>query len=181
MMVKADVAGARKYAAAYLGGIKPRWQELAGRKSSLTYSVELMREEMGLQVLQKRTLISYIPAVWLVRRAASCPYAFLLLDELQGIGAGLFGSGADTIKKACVERPKAQGNREQNGVRNLILSVLWVELQAFGLPKENKVRTGVRGITPSIGVVISDALHQIIGIKIEPGTIKAAVMATTKN
>ena len=180
-MATADVEEARKCAAEYMKRIEPRWQALAGRNASITYSVELMREAMGVVVGPEGTMVSYIPAVWLVGRAVSCPYAFQLLAELQGFGEDLIGSGADTIKQADVKRPKVQGNREQNGVRDLILAVLWVKLQAFGLPKENKVRKGVRTITPSIGVLISEVIQQIIGVKIEPATIRGAVLKMTKN
>lgn len=180
-MAGADIDGAREAADAYLEWIKPRWPELAGRSTKLTYSVELLWEKMCVSVTPEGTSVSFIPAGWLVQSAATSPYAYQVYTELRALGSQLIGSGADTIRGARVERPKAQGNREQNGVRDFIFSVLWVRLQEFGLPKENKVRKGVRPITPSIGVVISEAVQTVIGETIAPRTVLAAVLKTTKN
>jgi hypothetical protein len=180
-MRKADVEGARQYAKSYLDHIRPRWEELAGRDAPLKYSVELLRERMCIPVTAEGTEVSYFPAVWLVRSAATCPYAYQLYEELRALGGQLRGSGADTIRSASVKKPNAQGNRDQNGARDLILSVMWAELQNYGLPNENKVRKGVRPITPSIGAVISEAIQSVIGLTIEPRAIMASVFDRQKN
>lgn len=182
-MSNADPAGAREFAAGYLAWIAPRWQQLAGREADLTYSVEILREKYGLPSTGAPIEVHLVPAVWLIQAAQTCPYAYRVFDELRTLPAGLTGSGADLLKAANITTPKAQGNREQNGVRDLILSILWVELQRFGLPKENKVRTGRRPFIPSIGAVISDALANAPGIRvtIAPRTILAAVNKRTRN
>jgi hypothetical protein len=143
--------------------------------------VELLRENMVLLVTSKGTKVDKSAAVWLVKSATTCPYAYQLYDELCTIEDQLTGSGADIIRHANVKKQKAQGNREQNGVRNLILSLMWEQLQEFGLPKENRIRTGVRPTTPSIGLIISESILQVVGLKIEPRTIMAAVFSRQRN
>lgn len=181
MMGRADVAGARKFAAGYLAWIAPRWETLAGRNTELVYSMEVLREELQVSSTILGARISRRAASSLVRLARSDPYAYRLLEELQGYGHNLTGSGAATILSAQIDPPKAQGNRERNGIRDLILSILWVELQEYGLPKENKVRVGNRPVTPSIGTVISEEMRRVLGISIAPRTIMAAVMKRTEN
>lgn len=175
-----DVTGARAYAAGYLAWIKPRWADLAGSKTHLSYSVEALREELGVVATPHGVRIEEAAAALLVVKAQTTPYAYQLFEELREHGAHLTGGGAATVQAARVEKPKAPGNRERNGLRDLILSLLWVELQEFGLPKENKVRKGSRAITPSIGVVISEELRRVMGITMEPRTIMAAVLKQTE-
>ena len=180
-MIKPDVNGARQFALSYLKSIKPRWEELAGRDSVLTYSVELLREHMGMLATAGEIKVDYSAADWLVKSATTCPYAYQLYEELCAIESQLTGPGADTIRYARLKKPKAQGNREQNGVRDLILSLMWKELQEFGLPNENRIRKGVRPTTASIGLIISESIQQVVGLKIEPRTIMAAVFNRQKN
>jgi len=75
--------------------------------------------------------------------------------------------------------PTRQGNREQNGVRNLIFAVLWEQLQVFGLPAENKIRTGKGASTLSISAVIKSTLQNEIGLVMTEFAIKAAVYRIT--
>lgn len=181
MMMGADVEGARKFAAGYLAWIAPRWETLAGMNTELVYCVEVLREELRVSPTHLGARISRRAASSLLRLAQSNPYAYRLLKELQGHGRNLTGAGANALLSAQIDPPKAQGNRERNGIRDLILSILWVELQEYGLPKENKVRVGNRPITPSIGTVISEEMRRVLGITIAPRTIMAAVMKQTEN
>lgn len=180
-MTQPNIDGARKLAAGYLAWIKPRWETLAGGNTKLIYSVEVLREELRVKATAEGAKINNLGALALCRHAHTDPYAYRLLRELQGHGQNLTGSGATTILSAQIKPPKAQGNRERNGVRDLILSILWVELQQYGLPKENKVRVGNRQVTPSIGTVISEAMWNVLNIAIEPRAIMAAVMKRTEN
>lgn len=175
-----DVASARAFAAGYLACVKPRWAALVGSKTHLSYSVEALREELGVEVTPHGVRIEEAAAALLVVQARTNPHAYQLFKELRDHGAHLTGGGAATVQAARVAKPKAPGNRERNGFRDLILSILWVELQEFGLPKENKVRTGSRAITPSIGAVISKELSRVMDVTMEPRAIMAAVLKQTK-
>lgn len=180
-MPLADVVGARRFARGYLQWIKPRWGKLAGPKTTLVYSVEILREEFRVAETGLGPRIDKKAALGLCSLGRTNPYAYLLFTELRGHGDRLTGTGAETIRTVEVKRPKAQGNRERNGARDLILSILWVKLQDYGLPKENKVRVGNRPVTPSIGTVISQEMRRVLGVNIEPRTIMAAVLKRTKN
>ena len=181
MMPIADVAGARKFARGYLVWIKPRWATLAGPSTTLVYSVEILREEFQVANTATGARISKRMANSLLQLAPKDPYAHRLFLELRAYGHHLTGTGSEVIRAARIKRPKAQGNRERNGVRDLILSVLWSELQKYGLPKENKLRKGNRAVTPSIGVVIRDEMYAVLGIWLEPKAIMAAVLKRTEN
>lgn len=177
----ADVNGARRFAKGYLEWIKPRWEILVGKNSALAYSVEILRTDLGVSDTATGARISKRAATALLRLAPTNPYAYQLFTDLRVHGHHLTGNGATAILRAAIKRPIAQGNRERNGVRDLILSILWVGLQEYGLPKENKVRIGNRPVTPCIGTVISQEMRKVLGINIEPRTILAAVMRQTEN
>lgn len=177
----ADVNGARRFARGYLQWIKPRWATLVGPNTTLVYSVEILRTDLGVSDTATGARISKRAATSLLRLAPSNPYAYQLFTDLRAHGHNLTGNGANAILTATIKRPKAQGNRERNGVRDLILSILWVGLQEYGLPKENKVRVGNRPVAPSIGTVISQEMRRVLGVNIEPRTILAAVMKQTEN
>jgi hypothetical protein len=177
----ADEVGARRFAQGYLEWIKPRWATLVGPNTTLVYSVEILREEFRVADTALGARIGKKAAVSLCNLADTDPYAYLLFKELRGHGRHLTGTGAATILTAGVKQPRAQGNRERNGARDLVLSILWVALQDYGLPKENKVRVGNRPVTPSIGTVISQEMRRVLGVNIEPRTILAAVMNQTEN
>ena len=176
----ADEDGARRFAQGYLKWIKPRWATLVGPNTTLVYSVEILREKFRVADTALGAIIGKKAAVSLCNLAHTDPYAYLLFKELRGHGRHLTGTGAATILTAGVKQPKAQGNRERNGARDLILSILWVALQDYGLPKENKVRKRNRAAIPSIGVVISDEVYRVQGIWLEPNSIMAAVLKRTK-
>jgi hypothetical protein len=120
MMPIADVNGARRFARGYLQWIKPRWATLVGPNTTLVYSVEILREEFRVANTALGARIGKNAAASLCNLAHTDPYAYRLLKELQNHGRHLTGTGADTIRTAGVKQPKAQGNRERNGARDLI-------------------------------------------------------------
>lgn len=168
-MTMPDEHGARDWASGYLEWLGPRFDELFGPNGGHWYRKEMLQEGLGIVREGEVYHVPMIAGAKLRHLASGRPEAYDLMREIviahEQHGADLpadWEGLSDEITSGAMSRPKQRGlTGKENGVRDLIMTIMAVHLQeVFGLKLGRNAIPSKPSNTSSACEVIHDAFAE---------------------